>query len=102
MNLVGFARRILFMTLFVIGIALLFAPLQDEISHKNYYMVKTDGTWQEPPNPNICNTHAANITGTADNNNCKIFYIGVPIGLLFAGSFFGLLDYKLPFLERKK
>ena len=90
------------MTLFVIGLALLFAPLQDMVTNKNYYEVKGDGMWQEPPNPNVCNTHAANVTGTAENNNCVIFYIFLPIGMLFAGGFFGLLDYKLPFIEKKK
>ena len=92
MNLFGFTRRIIFMALFVIGVALLFAPLQDEIANKSYYTVKTDGTWQEPPNPNVCNTHAANITGT----------ILASIGMIFAGSFFGLLNHQIPFIEKKK
>ena len=90
------------MVLLVIRIALLFAPLQDEIMNKDYYMVKTNGTWQEPPHPNVCNTHAANITGTIQNQQCHVFYIFAPIGMLFAGTFFGLLNYKLPFIERKK
>ena len=101
MNLVGFTRRITFMALFVIGLALLFAPLQDEIQHKDYYMVKADGTWQEPPNPNVCNTHAANITGTTQNQQCHISILA-SIGMIFAGSFFGLLNYQIPFIEKKK
>jgi len=101
MNLFGFTRRIIFMALFVIGVALLFAPLQDEIANKSYYTVKTDGTWQEPPNPNVCNTHAANITGTMQNQQCHISILA-SIGMILAGSFFGLLNHQIPFIEKKK
>ena|SRR6266571_7572460 len=102
MNLIGFTRRTFFIVLLVIGIALLFAPLQDEITNESYYMVKSNETWQEPPNPNVCNTHAANITGTTQNQQCSIFHIFAPIGMLFAGTFFGILNYRLPLLEKKK
>src|SRR5207245_3080793 len=95
-------RRIIFIILLICGIGLLFAPLLDEIQHRDYYTVKNDGTWQEPPNPNVCNTHAANVTGTTENHNCLIFYVAFPVGLIFAGGFFGLLNYRLPFEKEEK
>jgi hypothetical protein len=52
--------------------------------------------------PNVCNTHAANITSTVEFRECAALFIFVPIGLLFVGTLFGVLDYPLVFWRQKK
>lgn len=66
-------------------------PFLDEVQNKAYYMVKPNGTWQEPPHANICNTHAANVTGSSEIKQCVTEFIGLPIGMMMSSG--GLFVY---------